>query len=157
MEKRPIKSAQPNLAQLPLLNPSSSLPTHLIHSFPCPLLGCSRPSPVRRRCRAPSPASSSAALPCLLRLCRRRPLLPPTPPASASSVARLCLLCAAGCPRGFVPRRREAPSPGGFDFGGMASISAERLRFRRHSSVPRRCEAVPRRRDSDFGGRGDDW
>jgi hypothetical protein len=147
MEKRTIKSAQPNLAQ-----------PHLIHSFSRPLLGCSRPSPVHRCCRAPSPASSSSpALPCLLRLCRCRPLLPPTPPASASSVARLCLLRAVGCPCGSVPRRREAPSPGGFDFGGMASISAERLRFRRHSSVPRRCEAIPRRRDSDFSGRGDDW
>jgi hypothetical protein len=78
-------------------------------------------------------------------------------PSPTSSATRLCLLRAAGCPCNSVPRWREAPSPGGFDFGGMASISVERLRFRRHNSVPRRCEAVPRQRNSDFGGRGDDW
>jgi hypothetical protein len=119
MEKRPIKSAQPNLAQLPLLNPSSSLPT-----TPYPLITL---SPARLLPSVPCPPPLLCPLPCLL-LRRRPPLsppsfvvvalsyllrdppLPPPSPASASSVPQAV---------------RAALSPGGVRLRPrVASISA---------------------------------
>jgi hypothetical protein len=158
MEKRPIKSAQPNLAQLPLLNPSSSLPT-----TPYPLIPL---SPARLLPSVPCPPPLSCPLPCLLLLLLRPPLSPPPPspsPSPTSSATRLCLLrrpplppphrrlSARLCPpvaRGSVPgwlRFRQH----GFNFGGAASISTTQLRsqaVRGRSPVARLRFRWPRRR-----------